>query len=73
MVLLDENGKELNSIEFANLLSKLSEQRRNIAFCVGGPHGASELLKERANLTLKLSSLTLNHEVSVVNIKCILI
>lgn len=72
LVLLDENGKESNSNEFSNLLFKLSEQRRKIVFCVGGPHGSSDLLKERANLTLKLSSFILNHEVSDVNFDCIL-
>jgi len=59
-VALDEKGKELTSVEFAKLLSS----KANISFLIGGADGLSEEVKKKANLTLSLSKMTLQHDVA---------
>ncbi len=34
-----------------------------LAFCLGGPHGHSDAVRARADITLRLSACVLNHEV----------
>ena len=62
VVLLDEHGRELRSVEFARWL----EQKRNIArrlvFIIGGPYGFSPAVYARANEQLSLSPLTFSHQ-----------
>jgi len=36
----------------------------NLVFCIGGPYGHSMDVRSRANETLKLSDMVLNHQVS---------
>nr|XP_033513905.1 putative RNA methyltransferase At5g10620 isoform X1 [Nicotiana tomentosiformis] len=38
----------------------------SLLFCIGGPYGHGRQLRERANISVKLSSLVLNHEIAVV-------
>ena len=37
-----------------------------LLFCVGGPYGHGRQLRQRANLSMKLSSLVLNHQIALV-------
>ncbi|XP_057959784.1 putative RNA methyltransferase At5g10620 isoform X6 [Malania oleifera] len=37
-----------------------------LSFCIGGPYGHGRLLRERANISIKLSSLVLNHQIALV-------
>ncbi len=60
IVALDERGKELTSVEFAKLLSS----KANISFLIGGADGLSEEVKKRADFTLSLSKMTLQHDVA---------
>ncbi|MDE6006534.1 MAG: 23S rRNA (pseudouridine(1915)-N(3))-methyltransferase RlmH [Muribaculaceae bacterium] len=63
MVLLDENGKEYTSMEFAGYLEKLMILgKKRIVFVVGGPYGFSEAVYTRADTKLSLSRMTFNHE-----------
>ncbi|MBD5203395.1 MAG: 23S rRNA (pseudouridine(1915)-N(3))-methyltransferase RlmH [Bacteroidales bacterium] len=63
VVLLDERGKELTSMEFANYLQKqmLTGKKRTV-FVVGGPYGFSKEVYDRADSLLSLSKMTFNHE-----------
>ena len=36
----------------------------NLVFCIGGPYGHSMDVRSRANETMKLSDMVLNHQVS---------
>ena len=36
----------------------------NLVFCVGGPYGHSKEVRSRANETIKLSDMVLNHQVN---------
>lgn len=64
-VLLDEKGANLNTREFCLFLERFFHTNRNIVFLIGGPEGVSSKLKRRADFTLTLSPLTLNHEIAL--------
>ena len=49
VVLLDEHGRELRSIEFARWLEQKRNTARRLAFVVGGPYGFSPAVYARAN------------------------
>ena len=63
LILLDEGGKQLNSVEFADFLGKrMNESRKNIGFLIGGPYGFSDAIKQKAHYKLGLSSMTFSHQ-----------
>ena len=61
MIILDENGKDYNSIQFANEINKIFLEYNHITFIIGGSDGINQNLKRSANLIIKLSSLTFPH------------
>ena len=62
---LFDEGKEMNSVEFASFLEKLaSTSVRAITFVVGGFLGLEERVLRRADFLLSLSRMTLSHELS---------
>jgi len=64
VLLLDERGKELRSVEFARFLQKkMNAGTRNLILVIGGPYGFSDPLYERANGKLSLSKMTFSHQV----------
>lgn len=63
VVLLDENGKNKSSIEFANWISSRIElPNQTVVFVVGGAFGFDKELYERAQLQLSLSKMTFSHQ-----------
>lgn len=62
LVLLDEHGKELRSIELAKWLEQKQQTARRLIFVIGGPYGFSEAVYNRANEKLSLSKLTFSHQ-----------
>ena len=62
LVLLDEHGKELRSIELAKWLEQKQQTARRLVFVIGGPYGFSEAVYNRANEKLALSKLTFSHQ-----------
>ncbi len=63
VVLLDENGKNLSSKEFAAFIEKQSlSGLKNLVFVIGGPYGFSEDVYARANYKLSLSRMTFSHQ-----------
>lgn len=62
LVLLDEHGKELRSIEFAKWLTQRQSTSRRLFFVIGGPYGFSPAVYERANDKLSLSKMTFSHQ-----------
>lgn len=36
-----------------------------LAFCIGGPYGHGQQLRQRANVSIKLSSMVLNHQIAL--------
>ena len=67
VVLLDERGKSLSSEKLAELVAEAGERRSSsssLVFVVGGPFGHARAVSERADASLKLSQLVLNHAVA---------
>ncbi len=64
-IILDERGKEFNSISFSNFLTQL-EQRgiRDIVFIIGGAYGFADEILNLADLKLSLSRFTFTHDMS---------
>ena len=60
-IAMSEEGEITTSRGLALLLKSISEK---ITFIIGGPDGLSESVKESANMTLSLSSLTFTHEMA---------
>ena len=62
VVLLDEHGRELRSIEFARWLEQKHNTARRLIFIIGGPYGFSPAVYARANEQLSLSKMTFSHQ-----------
>jgi 23S rRNA (pseudouridine1915-N3)-methyltransferase len=62
VVLLDEHGRELRSIEFARWLEQKRNTARRLVFVVGGPYGFSSEVYARSNEQLSLSKMTFSHQ-----------
>jgi 23S rRNA (pseudouridine1915-N3)-methyltransferase len=63
VILLDERGKELKSVDFARFLQKLMLQsNKSIVFVAGGAYGFSKELYDRANEMIALSRMTFSHQ-----------
>jgi 23S rRNA (pseudouridine1915-N3)-methyltransferase len=63
LYLLDENGMEYRSVEFAKLLQKqMNRGIKEWVLVVGGPYGFSDSIKQKANGLISLSKLTFSHQ-----------
>lgn len=63
LVLLDENGKEYNSVGFSEFLQKqMNSGVRKVIFVVGGAYGFSDSVYKRANAKIALSQMTFSHQ-----------
>ena len=63
LVLLDENGKELNSRKFASWLQdRFHEPYKRVIFLIGGAFGFHSTLYSRANYKVALSKMTFSHQ-----------
>ena len=64
-VLLDPSGSDWSSKDLAAQIQRWENQgTKEVAFIVGGPHGVSPELAERAQQRWSLSRLTLTHEMA---------
>lgn len=67
VVVLDEHGTDLRSEQMANLLGDAGRTGSSrLLFCIGGPYGHGPQVRRRANMTIKLSSMVLNHQIALV-------
>ena len=63
LILLDENGKQLDSIGFSSYLQKhMNSGIKQLVFVIGGPYGFSEDVYKKANGKLSLSKMTFSHQ-----------
>ncbi|MBK7686513.1 MAG: 23S rRNA (pseudouridine(1915)-N(3))-methyltransferase RlmH [Rhodocyclaceae bacterium] len=60
-VVLDEHGDATTTRQLADRLKKWMSGGQDVAFIIGGPDGLDASIKQSANETLRLSSLTLPH------------
>ena len=63
LVLLDERGKQLTSVEFSAFMEqKLQLPAKRLVFLVGGAWGFSEEIYQRADFKISLSKMTFSHQ-----------
>ena len=63
VILLDDKGITLSSIEFSEFLNKkMVSSKSELVFIVGGAFGFSESVYKRANTKLSLSKMTFSHQ-----------
>ena len=62
VVLLDINGRELNSLEFSQFMDLSFLNHGTIIFVIGGSDGVDDRVRERANDRLSFSKLTFPHQ-----------
>lgn len=62
-VVLDSTGKQMSSVQFADLLSRWEQDgRKQASFLIGGPTGHSKEVLKQADVTLSLSRMTFTHD-----------
>jgi Uncharacterized conserved protein len=63
IVLLDEGGKEMRSVEFADYMKhKMNTVNKRLVFVIGGPYGFSPKVYQMASEKLSLSRMTFSHQ-----------
>jgi 23S rRNA (pseudouridine1915-N3)-methyltransferase len=63
VILLDEKGMELSSMQFAAYIDKKAlGSVANLVFVVGGPYGFDSSVYARANDKISLSAMTFSHQ-----------
>ena len=63
VVLLDERGSQMGSIQFAKWFEKKTISGvRNVVFIIGGAFGFDQAVYDRANEKISLSDLTFSHQ-----------
>jgi len=63
LILLDENGKQMDSVRFALYLQKhMISGIKRLVFVIGGPYGFSKEVYHKAQGKLSLSKMTFSHQ-----------
>lgn len=63
LILLDENGTNLSSLQFSGFLNKkMIGSVQHLVFVVGGPYGFSNDVYNRAHEKISLSKMTFSHQ-----------
>lgn len=63
LILLDENGKQFDSVGFSNYLQKhMNSGIKQLVFVIGGPYGFSEDVYSKAKGKISLSKMTFSHQ-----------
>jgi 23S rRNA (pseudouridine1915-N3)-methyltransferase len=63
LVALDENGKELTSVQFSEFIqARANSSVKNIVFLIGGAYGLDKSVLAKADQVISLSALTFPHQ-----------
>ena len=63
LILLDEKGKEFNSVGFSEFLQhKMNTGIKRLVFVIGGPYGFSTEVYAKATSNIALSQMTFSHQ-----------
>ena len=61
IIALDEHGKDYTTVQLATSMKQWQQDGRDIVFIIGGADGLDADLKKKADVLVRLSSLTLPH------------
>ncbi len=64
LIVLDAIGPKLSSEDLAATIKTYEDRGDHLTVILGGPHGLSESLKDRAHLRLSLSPMTTTHDMA---------
>ncbi len=65
VILLDEKGKKIDSLQFSAIVLKASASgKKRGVFIIGGAFGVAESIKARSEVQICLSDMTMNHLVA---------
>ena len=65
IILLDEKGKDFNSMEFSKFLEEhMIRGVKNLTFVIGGAYGFSKELREFSKNKISLSKMTFSHDMA---------
>lgn len=65
LIALDDRGREFSSAELAKLIEKHRQAgTKQITFAIGGYAGLSEEVRDRADVLMSMSRMTLTHELA---------
>jgi 23S rRNA (pseudouridine1915-N3)-methyltransferase len=62
VILLDERGKSVSSLELSTLLSSKLELSHRVVIIIGGAYGVDDTIIKRANFVWSLSKLVFPHQ-----------
>jgi 23S rRNA (pseudouridine1915-N3)-methyltransferase len=62
IITLEIEGKQLDSVEFANKLDRIQLEASTITFIIGGSYGLSDNIKSKSRLHLSFSKMTFPHQ-----------
>ena len=62
IISFDRNGKQLNSLQFANLTQRFLTSGKNCSLIIGGSFGLSESFLEKSDHVISFSALTFPHK-----------
>ena len=62
IITLEIEGKEYNSLEFAEKLRKTQIENSNLVFIIGGSYGLSSEIKKLSKMHLSFSKMTFPHQ-----------
>ncbi len=62
IITMEIEGKEESSIEFANRIKNIFNERSTITFIIGGSYGLSDEIKKLSNYKLSFSKMTFPHQ-----------
>jgi len=63
LILLDENGKQMDSVAFSSFLQKyMNSGIKQLVFVIGGPYGFSQDVYVKSKGKLSLSKMTFSHQ-----------
>ena len=62
IITLEIEGKEYDSVCFAEKLRTIQIENSNIVFIIGGSYGLADTIKEKSNMHLSFSKMTFPHQ-----------
>lgn len=62
LIVLDENGEQFSSLQFASFLKTRLDLPVDLVFLIGGVYGLSAQILEKADLKLSFSRFTFTHQ-----------
>jgi 23S rRNA (pseudouridine1915-N3)-methyltransferase len=63
IVCLDENGANIDSIAFSNLIKEQTDNSKNIVFIIGGAFGLGDQILQRANKSIAFGKMVMPHKI----------